>query len=476
MRGSRVQTQTHRVVRSRHALAALFAAGVLAGAGACGGPSESGGATAAASATTAAAAEKPAAAKRMEPMLPRFEGRTLDGKDISSDVFRNRRGVVFSFATSEQEAEPYADLVHGLEESAAQANVAFLGLSHDIDSEAARAFAARKGFAFPLVDDRDRAIAQKLRLPAGTGIALVDGDGYIVASIGPVRPQPGMEMSEVVNSLDEQIREYLRLPTQQTKLAVDLGVRPVAAPFEVRGLDDKPLKLASFQGKPVVVMFFLHTCPHCHEMLGVLNALNKELASSDLVIIPISLQDRIYELEDMVSKFKLELAVYRDPGSTVSKAYGSGGRVPDTIVLDRQHRVVTRQLGADPRTESIVKMAIRQALGVPNPILLIKNGYAGSDACAVCHAQAHDTWSVTQHALAFDTLVKHGEEHNAECVGCHTVGFNQAGGYALDQPAPHLEGVQCESCHGRGVRTSRRSSRSRAWRRSARPATTRPTR
>ena len=55
-----------------------------------------------------------------------------------------------------------------------------------------------------------------------------------------------------------------------------------------------------------------------------------------------------------------------------------------------------------------------------------------------------------KHAGAFDTLVKHGADKNAECVGCHVVGFGKPGGYTVVPPTPALENVGCESCHGRG--------------------------
>jgi hypothetical protein len=43
-------------------------------------------------------------------------------------------------------------------------------------------------------------------------------------------------------------------------------------------------------------------------------------------------------------------------------------------------------------------------------------------------------------------------DRDPECLPCHTVGWGEKGGYQLDAPAPvtHLEGVQCENCHGRG--------------------------
>lgn len=77
--------------------------------------------------------------------------------------------------------------------------------------------------------------------------------------------------------------------------------------------------------------------------------------------------------------------------------------------------------------------------------------YAGADACAECHNVApqktHSGWLNTRHATALDTLKKIGQDKNASCLPCHTVGFG-AGGFVNEATTPHLAGVQCENCHG----------------------------
>jgi len=83
-------------------------------------------------------------------------------------------------------------------------------------------------------------------------------------------------------------------------------------------------------------------------------------------------------------------------------------------------------------------------------MLLRAEGYSGNEACGVCHEAEHATWMLTKHARAFDTLVKHGETNNAECVSCHVVGYGEDGGFEGPIETPQLENVGCESCHGRG--------------------------
>jgi len=74
--------------------------------------------------------------------------------------------------------------------------------------------------------------------------------------------------------------------------------------------------------------------------------------------------------------------------------------------------------------------------------------YAGAEACKTCHATAYATWKNSHHAKAHDTLKAQNKHQIRECVGCHTVGHFEKGGFVSETVTPHLAGVQCENCHG----------------------------
>jgi hypothetical protein len=76
--------------------------------------------------------------------------------------------------------------------------------------------------------------------------------------------------------------------------------------------------------------------------------------------------------------------------------------------------------------------------------------YAGEASCERCHAQAAQIWHGSNHAHAYATLEKAGHALDADCVGCHTVGWQEPGGYQQPAAVGFLENVQCESCHGPG--------------------------
>lgn len=90
----------------------------------------------------------------------------------------------------------------------------------------------------------------------------------------------------------------------------------------------------------------------------------------------------------------------------------------------------------------------REALATQRSTVRI---WAGSAACANCHAPEYDQWKTTKHAHAMETLeaADNGQPaQRADCVKCHTVGFGQPDGYLIAKPRWELRGVGCEMCHG----------------------------
>lgn len=86
------------------------------------------------------------------------------------------------------------------------------------------------------------------------------------------------------------------------------------------------------------------------------------------------------------------------------------------------------------------KQAFEQGLGP----------YVGESGCQNCHVKEHQTWSVSRHAKAYATLEKVNKAFDPDCIQCHTVGFNQPGGFIDSKSTGDLLNVQCESCHGPG--------------------------
>ncbi|HEY5604520.1 MAG TPA: multiheme c-type cytochrome [Gammaproteobacteria bacterium] len=76
--------------------------------------------------------------------------------------------------------------------------------------------------------------------------------------------------------------------------------------------------------------------------------------------------------------------------------------------------------------------------------------FVGEEQCKTCHAPQHKIWQESEHAIAFEDLESVKKSFDPECIQCHVVGFDKAGGFVDINITPHLMNVQCENCHGAG--------------------------
>ncbi len=107
--------------------------------------------------------------------------------------------------------------------------------------------------------------------------------------------------------------------------------------------------------------------------------------------------------------------------------------LPSAVALVERHRAAAA--AADP---TLVPDLLRARAA---------DGFAGSAACAECHAAEHATWAESRHARAMQSLARERAARAPECVPCHLVDV-PAAGVAADDAAGDALGVGCEACHG----------------------------
>ena len=124
--------------------------------------------------------------------------------------------------------------------------------------------------------------------------------------------------------------------------------------------------------------------------------------------------------------------------------------------LQGPYRVQQRSSLDSTDWQTLLETADRDAtvpLDEDHALFRIQGGqpnYAGAATCTDCHPQAHAGWETTAHSHAFDRLKAINQHNNTRCLPCHTTGYGFALGFQSEQSTPHLQGVQCESCHGPG--------------------------
>jgi len=392
-------------------------------------------------------ASKKAARNPGERPLPAFGGPTLAGTQLSISSLIGRRMVLYFFNPEADSTPTVTQAVVEVAKLQQSQNFRVVGVAIGSDGATVRSFASRYAIDFPVIDDSSAKITSLLGLQGTAVIVGADAEGYVTFVLpGFDTTTPGAQQA-----IEERLREALRI--SDVPHSGKLIQRRKAPTFATEDIDGEAFDLASLEGKPKIVMFFLHTCPHCHKALAFFKEQLAQIPEAKRpALVAISLQNRPSAIR--ISLGELDLDFFTplvDPGGEIAQEYGMASGVPDISLVDANGDIVYRMQGwREDRDPALMRMYLSRIAGEKIPMLLSRTGYTGNDACVVCHEQEGATWELTSHARAFDTLVTHGQERDPECVSCHVVGFDQPGGYAFSNPAPYLEDVGCESCHGRG--------------------------
>jgi peroxiredoxin len=413
-------------------------------------------------ATAAETATRPASATRGKPEprsaprlpnerpIPAFSGTTLDGKTISVADLLGSRSVFFFFNPEIPEALPVARGVERIAALASDHNLEVVGIGVGSDATKLAAFVASSGVSFPVIDDSSGSITQKIQLRAPLGVLGVDPEGFMSFAIGHF--ESGGDLADRVEA---DLRKELRMDALVAGAhAGELMGWPKAPELGVVEMSTgKVLETKMLAGRAAIVIFFLHTCPHCHRALeSIQETLAKMSDAEKPRLVAISIQNNPTAIRSAMAEQKLDFFdPYLDPGGAATERWGVTGGVPVFHVLDAEGRIRHRGQGwNENRDGALLRMHATRAAGATVPMLLDPKGFSGNDVCGVCHEQELATWQFTAHATAFDTLVAHGADRRTDCVGCHVVGFDAFGGYDFTRRQTHLENVGCESCHGRG--------------------------
>ena len=214
-----------------------------------------------------ASQDKPKSTKadraRGERPLPAFSGRTLSGTKLSMSSMIGKRVLFFFFNPELKEAGIVADALAQVSKLSKSHNFEIVGVGVGSDTAQVRSFSKKHGFDFPVIDDSNARITKLLRIPGPLFVIGADSEGYMTFAL------PGFDTSgpDAVTQIANRVKESLRIQTA-ANVAGPLIDHPKAPTFTTNDINGKPFDLASLKGRPIVLIFFLHTCPHCHHALA----------------------------------------------------------------------------------------------------------------------------------------------------------------------------------------------------------------
>ena len=134
-------------------------------------------------------------------------------------------------------------------------------------------------------------------------------------------------------------------------LALDAGQRlPEIGLTDVSG---RKVDVASLQGKVVVVDFLASWCAPCKQELPVLEKLYKKYQGQGLVVVGVSVDEELSNLQGLLKQIRVSFPVVHDAAKAVAGRY-KPPRMPSSYVVDRKG--IVRHVHAGFRSEDAAKL------------------------------------------------------------------------------------------------------------------------
>ncbi len=145
--------------------------------------------------------------------------------------------------------------------------------------------------------------------------------------------------------------------------AIKPGLPPVEAsdaapPFTLSDVQGRPVSLADFRGKVVVLDFWATWCPPCKREIPDFIDLQSEYSSKGLQIVGIAL-DEPQKVKEFAEQVGMNYSVLLGDDATAME-YGGISGIPTTFVIDRTGKIVNRFEGYRPR--SVFEQEIQKLL------------------------------------------------------------------------------------------------------------------
>jgi peroxiredoxin len=137
---------------------------------------------------------------------------------------------------------------------------------------------------------------------------------------------------------------------------IDVG--DTAPNFTVTTDQGNRITPTSFGGRVLVLNFWGTWCAPCVEEVPSLNEFAKQMASSGVVVVGVSVDKNENLYKKFLKRFNVAFQTARDPEADIAGDYGTF-KYPETYIIDKSGKVVQKVIGPrnwnDPELMSFIK-------------------------------------------------------------------------------------------------------------------------
>ncbi len=133
-----------------------------------------------------------------------------------------------------------------------------------------------------------------------------------------------------------------------------------------RDAEERPVTLADFRGRVVLLNLWATWCAPCVEEMPALDRMQSALGGEHFTVVALSIDRQGKRIVDpFVARLNTPaLPIYLDPSGASARALGVPG-LPTTLLIDREGRELGRISGAVPWDNAAAAELIRLAIGLP---------------------------------------------------------------------------------------------------------------
>ena len=164
---------------------------------------------------------------------------------------------------------------------------------------------------------------------------------------------PGNEvaarMPEAIKSLEPQVAKQ--------KIRESLAPGTILPDFSVTDLAGKPLSVAQYRGKVVLIDFWATWCPPCRRELPNVAAVYQKYHSQGFEIIGVTLDDDQAKVANFIKDSNMPWPEHFEGtgwDNTLVAKYGVSA-IPDNILVDAQGHILGRGLKGDDLAQAVAK-------------------------------------------------------------------------------------------------------------------------
>ncbi|HTK73987.1 MAG TPA: TlpA disulfide reductase family protein, partial [Gemmataceae bacterium] len=133
------------------------------------------------------------------------------------------------------------------------------------------------------------------------------------------------------------------------------------AAFVFRGetLDGQRFNLAEHKGRFVVLDFWATWCGPCMQSLPMIEEVVKECADQDVRLFAVNMEEQPDQIKAVLERHKMKFPVVLDRDGAVAARYAVTA-IPQTVLIDREGKIVRLFVGGGKKTADALRAAIRE--------------------------------------------------------------------------------------------------------------------